>query len=458
MATMMEARRKKYALFAAVYVIVVLALLAGINWLASRHATTFDTTSNKRYSLSEQTGKVVRNLKEEVQVTYWDYPDQLRGAKDLLDRYGLLSDKFKVSYVDGNRNPKMAREKNIKAPGTILLEQGTKREEAKGLTEEEVTGALIRLLKGTSRTICFVQGSGERSIEDSSRGGGYAQVKALIEKSAYKTLAISLLEKNEIPAECTVVVVAGPRFDYPAPIAQTLQAFVEKGGSGMFLLDPPLQLGQEKVAENPELAKVLAGWGVTLNRDLVIDTSRAGQLFGLSEATPLVAEYESHPIVREMERVATAFPLVRSLTAKSEGKATTQELFKTLKTSFATKKLDKAEIEPDPANDKAGPLAVAAAGSVSTDKPNTKGRFVVVGSSMWPSNSILRFQGNSDLFLNMVNWLTQDEDLISIRPKDPDNRPLQVTAAQMLTIRTVSQFLLPLAAIAGGLFVWWKRR
>ncbi len=447
----MQQRQTKFAAYTSGYVLIVIAVLATANWLANRHSKTYDTTANKRYSLSDQTEKIVKNLKQEVRVSYWDTPDQFRAAKDLLDRYHGLSEKLVVEYIDGNKMARLAREKNIKAPGTIVVESGNNRQEAKSLTEEEITGALVRLLKGTDRQVCFIQGSGERDPGDSTKGSGYAQAKTLLERNNYKTETISLLERREIPAACTVTIVAGPRFDYPAEVAKVIQERVEQGGAVLFLLDPPLQLGAEKIAPNPELVSLLAKWGVTLNADLVLDDSRAGQMFGLSEATPLVASYDSHPIVRDLTRVATAFPLVRSLEVKSGGDAVVQKLFSTLESSFATRNLSAAQIAPSK-DDKPGPLAIAAAGTVK------KGRFVVVGSSMFITNSILRFQGNGDLFMNMCNWLSADEDLISIRPKDPDNRPLNLTRSQIITIRTFSQFILPLMAIGAGVMVWLKRR
>ena len=443
----MQKRQTKFAAYTTAYILVVIAILAAINWLGVRHNKSIDTTANKRYSISDQTEKIVKNLKQEVKISLWDSPDQFRGARDLLDRYDALSDKLSVEYVDGNKMARLAREKNIKQPGTILVESGNNRQEAKSLSEEEITGALVRLLKGTERQVCFVQGSGEHDPADSQKGTGYSQVKTLLERNNYKTETISLLEKREIPAACTITVVAGPRFDYPAEVVKVLQDRVEQNGSVLFMLDPPLQLGTEKISPNAGLVAMLDKWGVTLNPDLVIDDSRAGQMFGLSEATPLVAAYDTHPIVREMSRVATAFPLVRSLEVKSGA----QKLFSTLQSSFSTRNLSSAQIQPSK-DDKPGPLAIAAAGTVK------KGRFVVVGSSMFVSNSILRFQGNGDLFMNMCNWLSADEDLISIRPKDPDNRPMNLSRAQILTIRTFSQFVLPLLAIGAGIMVWLKRR
>ena len=443
----MQKRQTKFAAYTTAYILVVIAILAAINWLGVRHNKSIDTTANKRYSISDQTEKIVKNLKQDVKISFWDSPDQFRGARDLLDRYDALSDKLTVEYVDGNKMARLAREKNIKQPGTILVESGNNRQEAKSLSEEEITGALVRLLKGTERQVCFVQGSGEHDLADSQKGTGYSQVKTLLERNNYKTETISLLEKREIPPACTITVVAGPRFDYPAEVVKVLQDRVEQNGSVLFMLDPPLQLGTEKISPNPGLVAMLDKWGVALNPDLVIDDSRAGQMFGLSEATPLVAAYETHPIVREMSRVATAFPLVRSLEVKSGA----QKLFSTLQSSFSTRNLSSAQIQPSK-DDKPGPLAIAAAGTVK------KGRFVVVGSSMFVSNSILRFQGNGDLFMNMCNWLSADEDLISIRPKDPDSRPMNLSRAQILTIRTFSQFVLPLLAIGAGIMVWLKRR
>ena len=443
----MQKRQTKFVAYTTAYILVVIGILAAINWLGVRHNKSFDTTANKRYSISDQTEKIVKNLKQDVKISFWDSPDQFRGARDLLDRYDALSGKLTVEYVDGNKMARLAREKNIKQPGTILVESGNNRQEAKALTEEEITGALVRLLKGTERQVCFVQGSGERDPADSQKGTGYSQVKTLLERNNYKTETISLLEKREIPAACTITIVAGPRFDYPAEVVKVLQDRVEQNGAVLFLLDPPLQLGTEKISPNDGLVALLAKWGVTLNPDLVIDDSRAGQMFGLSEATPLVAAYDTHPIVREMSRVATAFPLVRSLDVKSGA----QKLFSTLQSSFSTRNLSSAQIQPSK-EDKPGPLAIAAAGTVQ------KGRFVVVGSSMFVSNSILRFQGNGDLFMNMCNWLSADEDLISIRPKDPDSRPMSLSRAQILTIRTFSQFVLPLLAIGAGIMVWLKRR
>jgi ABC-type uncharacterized transport system involved in gliding motility auxiliary subunit len=203
---------------------------------------------------------------------------------------------------------------------------------------------------------------------------------------------------------------------------------------------------------------MLAGWGVTADKDLLLDENPVAQLVGLGPEVPLITAYDSHAIVNDLAGTATGFPIARSLEVKNADKTTVSKLFSTSSNSYSTYNLSSAEIRIDPNKDKKGPFALAAAGTYDTGKPSSQGRFVVVGNSRWASNSFLRFNGNRNLMLNMMNWLSSDEDLISIRPKEQDDRRISLTRAQFLMVRSVSQFLLPLVVVIGGVFVWFRRR
>src|SRR5436190_15976715 len=475
----MKTRQTKYTLYVSVYLIVIVAILGAANWLANRHNKSIDSTSNKKFSLSDQTVKVVKGLTQDVTITDYDKTSAFTTSRDLLDRYSNLSSKLHVVYVDPDKKPQLAKAAGIRSYGQIIVDSGTKKEEAKSLTEEEVTGALIRSLKSGERNVCFVSGGGEHSLEDSGRSG-YSNAKEALTKSNYKTKTVTLLggapqavtaqtkiqplgtaapggAKPEVPSDCTILVVAGPKYEYTQPSVDAIQTYVGNGGHALLMLDPPLKIGKEEVSDSPALNKMLESWGVTVNKDLAIDASGVGQIFGLSEVVPLVTSYESHAIVREMKESATAFPLARTLDVKSGGSgASAEKLFATSDNSFATSNLSSAEIRIDPKKDKKGPLTIAAAGTVKATAK--EGRFVVVGSSNWVSNNILRFNGNRDLFLNMMNWLSSDEDLISIRPKEPEDRRLTLSQRQMKSILFSSMIGLPLVVIAAGLMVWWKRR
>lgn len=454
---LLHARQTKYAVYAASYIVIVLAILVVANVLADRHNKSFDTTSNKRYSLSEQTAKVVKGLKQPATITYFDQSTKFDQARDQLDQYANLSPKVHVEYVDPDKKPELARAAGVKNYGTTVVAIGDRKEEAKSLSEEGITGAFIRDLKTSVRTICFVEGSGEHQIGDSDRNG-YSRFKELLGQDDYQSKSINLLTKAEVPAECTVVVIAGPDADYQQPEVDAIKKYVEDGGRALIMLDPPLKMGHLEIADNEALNKVLEDWGVTPEKNLILDLNPIGQIAGLGPQVALVTSYDSHAIVDDMKRRATGFPLARSLDTKNGDKTTVQKLFSSSDSSLATSKLNSPAIDPgDPKNIK-GPLLIGAAGAYNTGKQNSQGRFVVIGSSSWAANSFITFNGNRDLALNAINWLASDEDLISIRPKERDDRRITLTQAQMRWLRITSQFLLPLLVVLAGVSVWWRRR
>ena len=454
---LLHARQTRYALYAVSYILITLAILVVANVLADRHNKSYDSTSNKRYSLSEQTAKIVKGLKQPATITYYDQSGKFDRAKDQLEQYANLSPMVHVKYVDPDKNPELAADVRGKAYGTTIVQIGDRKEEAKTLTEEGITGAFIRDLKTSVRTVCFVEGSGEHQIEDTDKSG-YSRFKELLGRDGYQAKSVNLVTKAEVPSDCTVLVVGGPDADYQLPEVEAIRKYVEGGGRALVLLDPPLKMGRFEISDNEALTMVLEAWGITPAKDLILDLNPIGQLAGLGPQVALVTSYDSHAIVNDMKRRATGFPLARSLDTKNGEKTTVQKLFSSSDSSLATKKLNSPAIDPtDPKNIK-GPLTIAAAGTYNTGKENSQGRFVVIGSSAWAANNFISFNGNPDLALNTINWLASDEDLISIRPKDREDRRITLTQSQMRWLRITSQFLLPLLIVVGGVAVWWRRR
>jgi ABC-type uncharacterized transport system involved in gliding motility auxiliary subunit len=454
-------RQTKYGAYLTVYVLVVVAILAAANYLADRYNKTVDATSSKVFSLSDQTVKVVSNLDQDVKIYYFDSPDRFRDSRfgpspqDMLGRYDNLSHRVSVELVDPARNPKRALDMNVSSAATTIIEVGGRREEAKSVTEEQITNALIRALKTEKRTACFLEGHGEHDIE-SSEPSGFSSVKDSLEASNFAVQTVSLLAKEpSVPSDCTVLVVAGPRTDLIAVEIGAIQKFVEEGGRALIMVDPPT-----KGVVTTSLVNMLAGWGVKVNNDIVVDLSGVGQFFGTDELSPLVGRYENHPIVAEMRNVASLFPLSRSVEpGDMADKVTVEKLFSTTPKSYATTSFATGEIRIDPNKDQPGPLSLGVAGTYRTGQEGKEGRFVVTGSSRFVANSTLGFPGgNRDLFLNMMSWLSSDEDLISIRPKDPEDRRLTLSSDQMRRMLYVSVILMPLAIIVGGTVVWWRRR
>ena len=454
---LLKVRQTKYVAYVTLYIVVALAVVTVANVLADRYDKSYDATANKQYSLSDQTTKVIKGLKQDVTITYFAQDSQFGTAKNKLDMYANLSPKVHVVYVDPDKKPLVATQAGFKNLNTAIVQIGANKNEAKSISEEDLTGAIIRDLKNTARTVCFVTGSGEHQIDDSSRSG-FSRLKDLIAKDDYQGKSIDLLQKAEVPSDCTVVVVGGPRGDYQQPEVDALKRYVEDGGRALILLDPPLKIGREEVGDNNALTALLGSWGVTPNKDLILDFNPVGQLAGLGPQVALVTRYDSHPIVSEMKGTATGFPLARSLDTKNGDKTSVEKLFDSSESSLSTSKLDSDRIDPADPKNKRGPMTIAAAGTYKTGKENSQGRFVVVGSSQWAANSFLPFNGNRDLALNTINWLSSDEDLISIRPKEAEDRKLTMTRAQVRWVGITSLLLIPLIVIGTGISIWWRRR
>jgi ABC-type uncharacterized transport system involved in gliding motility auxiliary subunit len=471
-ANWLKTRQTRYSAYAAVYIIVIIAVLSAVNFLANRYNKTLDTTATKQFSLSDQTIKVVKNLNRDVQITYFDETTRFPQARDLLNRYQNLSPRVKLDYIDPVKKPQIAKAAGFRRDVSILVDSGLRKEEAKSLSEEEITGALIRSVKTGERTACFLTGFGEISVDDSSPNSG-AAMKQSLERDNFKVRTVPLTPKLaagapatigqaaqgtiEIPKDCSAVIAAGPKMPYPAAVVNAIKTFVDAGGKIMFLLDSPVKIGRdEPSADSPELLAMLAEWGVTVNKDLVLDLSGRGSFLGLGPEVVLVGSYESHVIVRELKGVATAYPLARSLEVKNGDKTSAEKLFSTSEESVAITAVP-AGGRVDPGKGKKGPLALGAAG---TYRGTQSGRFVVVGTSQWAVASLLgsRTVANRDMFLNMVNWLTADEDLISIRPKEQEDRRLDITGNKMNMLFWLSIVIFPLAVVGSGLAVWWKRR
>jgi ABC-type uncharacterized transport system involved in gliding motility auxiliary subunit len=415
----------------ALYTLVVLAIIALANWFVSNHDKNWDLTPNKSYSLSPQTLKILKGLDRQVTIYVFDRKASLREGRDLLDNYSKGSRHVDLRYVDPDREPALSRGMGVRTYGTVIVASGDRHYEAQGgATEEAVTNAMIRLLKG-QKTVYFVEGHGERDPESTEREG-YDKVKKQLESENYVVKTLLLLQKMEIPTDCSLLVIAGPKKDYLPQETETIRKYVDSGGRMLLMVDPGTEL--------PSLAKLLADWNVTLQNDLVIDQNPVAQIFGTGPEMPLIVKYGNNPIVQPLSRTATLFPFTRSFSIGKDNKTGVSDdsLCETSPESF-------------------GVVGFNSQDAGLTDK-KPEGRFVALGTSELPSNVYLGFQANRDFFMNALNWLAAQEDLISIRPKATESQRLNVTAAQMNRILYLGVIGLPLLIIAVGTMVWWSRR
>jgi ABC-type uncharacterized transport system involved in gliding motility auxiliary subunit len=437
----------------ALYTLIVIALIVLVNWFVNNHDHRWDMTPNKKYSLSDQTRKILKELNRDVTIYAFDRERSFGERRDVLGMYSTASNRVKVKYVDPDRQPALAKEFAVRSYGTVVVAAGDRHMEAQGDSEEGITNALVRVLKG-QRMACFIQTHGERNLDNTERDG-YDRFKKQLDNENYQTETLPFLQKMEIPKDCTMAIIAGPQNDYLPPEIDVINKYLHDGGRVLAMLDPGVDL--------PNLTKMLGDWGVTARNDLVIDENPVAQIFGTEPYMPLIIKYGTNPIVQPLNGRATLFPLSRSFEVGKESKPGISDdpLCDTSADSYDVTDWNPTikEIQFHAGKDLKGPLTVAVAGSISGGgEKKTEGRFVALGTSLVAANSFLNFQSNRDFIMNSINWLSADEDLISIRATPPESQHLTMNAEQMRRLLVLGVFGIPLLIVLAGVLVWWQRR
>ncbi len=468
-------RQLKYGSNTLAMVLAVLGILAAANYLVSRHSQRFDLTKNQRYSLGDQTKKLLAGLKEDVKILYFQRKERMPEGRDRLQQYERESARIKTEFVDPVEKPGRAREHDVTAVPTLVLERGSKREKISNDSEQDITNALIKVTRDATKTVCFVAGLGEADMDDFG-DAGYSSAKSALGKSQYGTQKVVLLQAGKVPAECTVLMLPGPKKDLPPALVSLLRDYVAGGGRLLLMVEPEMK----GIGPFPNLQALLKEWNVETAKDVVLDVSLESQMAGTGPLTPLAAQYPYHEITKDF-RLATAFQTARSVKA---GTGTTpglraQNLVETSPQSWAESDLQLREpVQFDDGKDTRGPVSLAAvvtleppepspspapspsaSPSPAEDKPKKPaGRVVAVGDADFASNAFLGFPGNQDLLVNSVAWLAEDADLISIRPREADDQRLFLTAEQQRLAFFFSLLALPGFFVVAGIWSWWRRR
>ena len=442
-------RVTRYGLNALVLIVLVIGIIAFVEAVSYRHNARLDLTENRRNSLSPQTIQLLKGLKTDIVATAFFRSDQpgKKVAEDLLKQYAAQSGgKLTWKMSDPDREPGLAKRYNVESYGTVVLENKDRSEKVLDAEEEKLTNGLVKVTREGKRVVYVLKGHGEREIGNTDRPG-LSEAKNAMERANYTVKELVLARDPKVPEDAALVILAGPRNDLFAPEVEGLDAYVGKGGKLLIMADP---------FQNEGLKTYVAKYGVTLDDDLVVEPNPIGRLFGIGPEVPIVQTYEPHPITRDLGGVTTLFPVTRSLTpSKTPPKGVVvQALAQTSAQSWGETDraaLQRGEAKPD-AGDPKGPLPVAVVVTVD------KARLVVTGTSNLAANQFLNVQGNRDFFLNAVSWLAEQEDLISIRPKDTKQTPVMLTSQQGQAVFLLPVVILPGLALVAAIGTFVRRR
>jgi ABC-type uncharacterized transport system involved in gliding motility auxiliary subunit len=474
------------------YTLGMIGVLIALSYLSMRFPVRFDLSASKIYSLSEPTVQMLKRLEKPVHIVFFHDP-MMRETVEIYQQIAKQTDKVTVEFYDPMLNPAQARMRGVEFAGTAIFESEGRKLQINGPSETDIANGILRVSQGVQQTVCFLDGHGEPdpySLEshDHSEGNpghshgigakvvlherhGIAKARHGLETLNYVVEKISLLQGGSNLSHCTVLVIAGPKAPLLASEVKAIDRYLAEGGNAFFMLDPFIRTGLEPVIRE---------FGVILDDDIVIDEASH---FWTDVSSPAVTDYNRHEITRDLP--LTFFPGVRSLSPTPERVPGTsvRPLINSSKSSYGGTNRERAEFNKD--KDKAGPLTlmvavnrrpefVASAQAVTGRReqtppepsgqdvsPQSSGkhsRVAVIGDSDFATNSFFHILGNGTLFLNTVNYLAAQENLIGLEPRTYDLPRVDLSNRQMKGTFFLSIILIPALMAVVGIAVWWRRR
>ncbi|NJR17733.1 MAG: ABC transporter [Calothrix sp. CSU_2_0] len=437
--------------------LAVLVILGLINFLGSRYHLRTDLTETKLFSLAPQTQELLRQLSQPVKVSVFDVNQNLQD-RDLLENYRRQSDKFQFQYIDPQIGYGLAKQFGVKEPGEVYLEYNKERKlvqvinQSDRLSEIRLTNRLQQIVSGKATKAYFLQGHGEYQLTAGENAISQA-VQTLNEKN-FITEPLNIAETGKIPADANVIIVASAKRSLFDTEVKLLQDYLNRGGNALLMIDPDTE---------PKLDPLLNEWGVKLDNNLAVDATGNETL---GPAVPIVTQYGNHPITKNFGNGTSFYRLARpiEIIPVNGVQATPLLLTKPFPNSWAESDKKSEKLEFNEGKDRKGPLTLGVAltrkvSTTPTPTTNKESRLVVIGNSHFATDGLFQQQLNGDVFLNSVTWLSQqDGQPLSIRPKEPKNRRINLSAAQTNLLRLSSLLVLPFLGFLSAGLLWWQRR
>ncbi len=504
---------------ALVATLAVLAILGLINFLGTRYHWRVDLTEAQLFTLAPQSRELVSVLPQPVKVWVFDI-NQNPQDRELLENYQRQSSKFKYEYIDPQARPGIAEKFGVKDYGEVYLESGDKRQlvqtvnQNERLSEIRLTSRLQQLTSSTTAKVYLLQGHGEHQLSAGKDAISQA-VQGLGDKN-FTTSPLNLAETSKVPQDAAVVIVAGPKRELFGGEVKALQEYLNRGGNLLLMIDPNTDPKLNSLLQEwgIRLDNRLA---VDVSGESVVGLGPATPLVTEYGQHPITKDFGNgnsfYPVARPLEITSVpginATPLLRTkaypnswaesdlqseklefnadkdlkgpltlgvaLSRKQAAKPTsTPQASPTLSPlpSPTTQSKTSPTPSPSPKTPQALPLPAPTtqgnASPTSSSPPSsptsssqtaTESRLVVLGNSNFATDGLFQQQLNGDVFLNSVTWLSQqDQQPLSIRPKEPKNRRITLTTTQANLLILSSLLVLPLIGLAAAVILWWKRR
>jgi len=450
-------RQGRYGTNAAVASLALVGILAAANFVAYKNPKTWDWTEDSQYSLAPETRATLATLTIPVRLIGFysaDYSSLQDDIRPLLQQYGE-SGRGYVSYefIDPRAEPLQADRYGVTRDGSLVIVMGAGTEVVQNPSEQEITGALVRLANPGQRKVYFLTGHGERDVQ-STEADGYSDARAALESKSYEVGTLNLLTDPAVPDDALALIIAGPTVPLSTSEVASLSAYLARGGAVVVLEEPTPGTRFEGV-DDPLADELAKTWGIRLRDDFVVDLNSSLPNFGIA------VTYAAHPITDKLNNMASYFPTSRSLQVVDVGNANLNqvELIQTGSNSWGETDFEalktQGSVEMNASTDSPGPLTLAA----SVEDAATQARLVVFGDVDFAGNADYFQLANGDLLINSIDWSAGQESLINLTPKDTTQRfvvpPSRQTA---LLIALLSVVGIPGAVVFLGVSTFVRRR
>lgn len=436
------------------FIILFLCALGLLAWLSTLYSVSIDFSKNERNSLSQESIRLVKSLQEPLEITLFISP--LHENRDLLERlferYQYHQSRIRFRSLNPDLTPGLLRQHDIRFDGETLIEYQGRSEKVSRVTESNITNAIQRLMRQGERWLVFLQGHGERNPYRETNHD-YSLFATQLAGKGFTIENLNLTQTSSIPENTDVLIIASPQVPLLAGEADLLQDYLERGGNLLWFADPDQTTdGLERLA-NKLAIEFLPG--------VIVDPN--SQLIGLNRIDfALVAEYPRHPITQQIQSLSL-FPQAQAIEyAEGDDIWEQRNFLRSGDTSWSETGTMEGEIfSGDNHDELPGPLNIGITLSRShqlDDGSLFEQRVVVIGDADFLSNRYLGNGSNLELGLNLINWLSHDDNLIAISPRPAPDTRLELSQSQKIVISFTFLLVIPLLLIGTGMRIWLKRR
>jgi len=445
-----------------VFVILFLACMGLLFWLSHKYDEKYDWTATSRHTLSQASVKVLEKMPQEILITCFASENNVLTSREeiesLIQRYKKHKADIKLTFIDPNTQPDTTRKMGIMVDGELIIEYQGRSEHVTTLKEEPITNALQRLLRSSERHVVFISGHGERNPKGQANHD-YGLFSKHLASKGIKTSRLNLSEQSVIMPDTAVLVIAGPQIDYLDGEVALIRQYVKGGGNLLWLHDPGKLYNLDKLAADLNIRFVVG---------TIVDPTT--QLLQIDDPSiSLITRYGDHAITRDFNFM-TLFPHAAAIqtATKDDTHGWREDPFLlTAERSWAETGAMQGVVTYQQGTDTPGPLTLGIAlerdkstnnSDETSEKNITQQRSVVIGDGDFLSNAALGNQGNQDLGYNILNWLSHDDNFISIPISTTPDANVQLSETTWIIIGAVFMLVLPALLVFIGIFVWIRRR